>query len=66
MPIACPICKPAVYVYKYSMPEHFRLEHSSHEFPPALSVTGAEKKAVFELWQQIQKKRPTAPAPMTR
>jgi hypothetical protein len=59
VPIQCPKCpiKPGVFVFKYSMPKHYELEHSSHTMPPEFTVGDLEKQRLRLLWDKIKKKR---------
>ena len=64
VPHKCPKCgpKPGAFIYKYSMAEHFAVEHPSHEPPKELSeVSGAEKARLAKLWRKIEAKRPAKP-----
>ena len=61
MQVKCPQCpaKPGVFVYKYSLPEHWQRDHESYEFPADLAVSGDERNLVGALWNKIQKHRTT-------
>ena len=52
-----------VYVYKYSMPKHYRLEHPGFEVPAGLCEIGDEEKGrlakLWAIWAKILKNRPT-------
>ena len=49
-----------VYVYKYSMPKHYRLQHPGFEVPAGLCDIGDEEKdRLTKLWAKILKNRPT-------
>jgi hypothetical protein len=59
VPLKCPKCpdRPGVFVFKYSMPKHYALEHRSHTMPPEFAVSDQEKAFLKSLWLKIQKKR---------
>ena len=64
VPHKCPKCepKPGAFIYKYSMAEHFAVEHPSHEPPKEFSeVSDAEKARLAKLWRKIEAKRPAKP-----
>ena len=49
--------RPGVFVFKYSMPKHYALEHSSHTIPPEFSVSDLEKAFLKSRWLKIGKER---------